>query len=498
MPIKKYLPHLFLVLGFVIISVPLWLKLDLLPMRLWDESRNAVNAIEMYTDGEFITRTFNHTPETYNLKPPLLTWLQVAAIHLVGVNELAIRLPSLLASLASLFLVFLLVYEMTQSRWFSFLALGILATSSGFYGDHVGRFGDHDALLVFFTLGFVYSIYRYWASKETTFIYLSGLFVCLGILCKSIAILIVIPGILLFLLSQKEVFLLLKNRHLYIAMLLSAAPVVVYYWLRERAQPGFLLLVWNDELFPRYLNTSSNLEFAEESFWYYFILLFREQMDYWLWLLPAIVMAPFMSKQKTGWWFLLITVGTYLIILSKGTKNFWYDAPATPLLAALIAVSVSAVYHQFANNKRLVGLLVVGLLCLPFKNAYHYSLHASEKYYEWETNGISHFLKDEKKVANLTSNTHILLDDIYGFESHIFYLKKLEYQKGLKITRTYLDRIIPNDTLLISHQSVFSRLNERYTVSVLDSSAGYTKLVAIAYKDTLVQVDSISDLSSVE
>ena len=498
MPIKKHLPHLLVLIGFFIISVPLWLKVDVLPMRIWDESRNAVNAIEMYMHGDLITRTFNHAPETYNLKPPLLTWLQVAAMYTVGINELAIRLPSLLSTLASLVLVYLLVFEITKSQWYSFLASGILATSSGFYGEHVGRFGDHDALLVFFTLGFVYCMYHYWLTKKNKYIYLSGVYICLGILCKSIAILIIIPGIFIFLLSQKELLKLLKNRHTYISIILAIAPIVLYYSLRERAQPGFLLLVWNDELFPRYLNTSSNLEFAEESFWYYFRLLFNEQMSYWLWLLPAVIISPFVSKQRVGWWFLLIIIGTYLLILSRGTKNFWYDAPAIPLLAALISVSLWIICNQFKNHKRLVPFLVIGLLYLPFKNAYHSSLKASERSYEWETNGISHFLKNEKKAANLTLNTHILLDDIYGFEPYLFYLKKLEHERGLEIRRTYINQVTPPDTLLISHRSVFNTLNERFDVSVIDSSAGHTKLVAIADKEYLIQIDSVSQFSSVE
>jgi 4-amino-4-deoxy-L-arabinose transferase-like glycosyltransferase len=494
----KYIPHLLVVIGFFMISIPLWLKVDLLPMRLWDESRNAVNAIEMYFSGNLITRTFNYAPETYNLKPPLLTWLQVVCIHIFGINELAIRFPSLLASIGSVIILFLLVRRITKDCWFSFLAAGILGTSSGFYGEHVGRFGDHDALLVFFTLGFIYSIYSYSIGNSIKHVHLSGMFICLGILCKSIAILAIIPGVFLFLLSQKQVLPLLKNKHLYVAMLLAATPIAIYYWLREKAQPGFLLLVWNDELFPRYLNTSSNLEFANESFWYYFNLLFREQMYYWLWLTPAVVLAPFVSKQKTGWSFLLITVSTYLIVLSNGTKNFWYDAPSIPLLAALLAVSLFAVYKRFFYLPKVLGVLVLGLLVFPFNNAYLYAQNESEQHYEWETMGISHFLKDEDHLANITSNTKVLLDDVYGFEPHKFYLEALKIERGLDIKRTELYNIKPYDTLLISHLSTLQKLKESYGIEIIDSSYSHTKLLTLLPKDALIQIDSVNQLRSVE
>ena len=86
-------------IGFFILSVPLWLNVGNLPIRLWDESRNAVNAIEMLQNGDYIIRSYENKPETWNLKPPLLTWLQVIAMHVVGLNEIAIRLPSILASI---------------------------------------------------------------------------------------------------------------------------------------------------------------------------------------------------------------------------------------------------------------------------------------------------------------------------------------------------------------------------------------------------------------
>ncbi|MFT7101254.1 MAG: 4-amino-4-deoxy-L-arabinose transferase-like glycosyltransferase, partial [Bacteroidia bacterium] len=54
----KYIPHLLVVIVFFMISIPLWLKVDVLPMRLWDESRNAVNAIEMYQTGDWLVRTY--------------------------------------------------------------------------------------------------------------------------------------------------------------------------------------------------------------------------------------------------------------------------------------------------------------------------------------------------------------------------------------------------------------------------------------------------------
>ena len=124
----------FLTLVFLFVfSIPIWLNVDLLPIRMWDESRNAVNAIEMYQSGDLLTRTFNGSPETYELKPPLLIWLQVVCLHWFGLNELAIRFPSIFFSILSLLLVFIITYSSTKRFWPSAFAMGVTTTSFGFF-----------------------------------------------------------------------------------------------------------------------------------------------------------------------------------------------------------------------------------------------------------------------------------------------------------------------------------------------------------------------------
>lgn len=193
---KVHLKLLTLGLLFVF-SVPFWLKVDVLPFRIWDESRNAINAIEMYQSGDLIVRTYKGSPETYELKPPLLVWLQVACLHLFGLNELAIRFPSVFFSILSLVLVFIITYSSTKKYWSGIFAMGILATSFGFYGDHVGRFGDHDATLAFFVLLLAYSTLQFIKTEKPAYLYLMGVSLTLGVLCKSIAILMIGPGLFL-------------------------------------------------------------------------------------------------------------------------------------------------------------------------------------------------------------------------------------------------------------------------------------------------------------
>ncbi len=46
----------------------------------WDESRNGMNAYEMYHNGDYINLYYAGELDTWNAKPPLVIWLTVAAI----------------------------------------------------------------------------------------------------------------------------------------------------------------------------------------------------------------------------------------------------------------------------------------------------------------------------------------------------------------------------------------------------------------------------------
>src|SRR6186997_2131930 len=74
--------------------------------RLWDEDepKNAQCAREMLARGDWIVPTFNQELRTD--KPVLLYWLMMPAYLLLGVNELAARLPSALLAIGTTLLTY--------------------------------------------------------------------------------------------------------------------------------------------------------------------------------------------------------------------------------------------------------------------------------------------------------------------------------------------------------------------------------------------------------
>lgn len=96
------------VLALLLIGIPLFQYLDYLPVRVWDESRTAVNAYEMYQHGNYLVPTYNEEPDMWNTKPPLMVWLQVFSMKLLGTNEFSLRLPSAFAALVTCILLLII------------------------------------------------------------------------------------------------------------------------------------------------------------------------------------------------------------------------------------------------------------------------------------------------------------------------------------------------------------------------------------------------------
>lgn len=235
------------------------------------------------------------------------------------------------------------------------------------------------------------------------------------------------PAVLVYLLYDCKLLGLIKNKHTYFAFLLFIVPILAYYIMRESLQSGYIDYVWNDELFPRFNNTSKNLSFDDPGFWYYFKLLRTSQMSHWAWGLVFVLIIPVLFRSVKKEWVLLTMCSVFfLIVMSNGTKSFWYSAPVIPILSCLISYSVFSIAKRFNIPNTLSFSLVLLSIVFPYKKAYTFEMNPFNLIDNWETNGISLYVRDETKLKNLSGNTKILLDNKYGFEPHILYLKKIE------------------------------------------------------------------------
>jgi 4-amino-4-deoxy-L-arabinose transferase-like glycosyltransferase len=122
------------------------------------EVRRVMIARNTLERGEWLIPHLKNTPQL--TKPPLVYWAMALVGKIGGaVNETTARIPSVLAGLAGIFLVFL-IGKMLFNPTTGLLAAMMLATSSLYYSE--SRFAELDSPLVAFSL---LAIWAYWKAN---------------------------------------------------------------------------------------------------------------------------------------------------------------------------------------------------------------------------------------------------------------------------------------------------------------------------------------------
>ncbi len=236
-------PYLKFIVLAGLMLIPLFGHLDTLPIRIWDEARQAINAYEMLNNKNFIVTHFEGKPDMWNTKPPLLIWIQVIFMKLLGVNEIAVRLPSAIAALFTCVALVVFSIKYLKNSWFGIFAAFVLITSHGYVNVHGSRTGDYDALLTLFTTLSGLLFFSYCQKKNLKHLYLFFLFTALAVLTKSISGLLFLPAIFIYSILQKQLVPLLKNKHFYLGLVGFLVLIFGYYFLRESQNPGYLAAV---------------------------------------------------------------------------------------------------------------------------------------------------------------------------------------------------------------------------------------------------------------
>jgi 4-amino-4-deoxy-L-arabinose transferase-like glycosyltransferase len=346
--LKKALKYLLLA---GLLYFPLFSHLGVLPIRIWDESRVANNAIEMHDNGDLLVTYFTDEPDHYNTKPPLMVWMQAFWMKILGPNELAVRLPSAISAfLCCLALVFFGV-KYLKNFWLGFAAALVLVTCPGFVGQHVSRTGDYDAVLVLFTTLSALSIFLYSVEHRKKWLYMFFLFLFLAVMTKSIVGFMFLPGVLLYFLWKKQVLSLLKTKELYFGLAAFIVLIASYFILRESHDEGYLNAVLHNDLFGRF---DQVLENHDGGFWYYYNYLINGQLSYWYLIVPMGWLIGFFHRNeaiKNLTVFTIFVSISYLLFISLAqTKLEWYTAPMIPLLAINVGVAIDFIASMLKNS----------------------------------------------------------------------------------------------------------------------------------------------------
>lgn len=477
---KKYIRILEFLVVIIACYFPLCYRIDALPINQWDEARNAVHTVEMLQNHNYLVRTYQGVAETWEPKPPLLIWLQLASSKIFGLNELAIRFPVMIATFLTVVMLILYFARFFNNRYIGYLSVLILVTSQGYIDRHIARTGDHDALLILITTAIILHFYILMHSGErmkSQFIGIAVLFV-LGVFTKSIAVFFILPGLLFSCFAFGKAKKIFTNKWFYIALLIFIIPTAAYYISREIIQPGYLDAVWQWELFPRYANTENR--FDSGTFWFYSENFFKSRYTFWIWfLMAAIIFLPFMLRHTARRFSLYLLLNTLIlfIILSMGSKGLWYDGPLYPLFAIMIALFLDGILSIIRNisfkniriRRWLIGVLsfvLVILLTFPYNSILRKVSITKEYPWAREFYAMSYFLRDERALDTLPDPLKVVFE---GYNAHLlFYAESRNYEAGRdRIQLTNLSGISAGDSILISQNHVMDSIRSHFNYEII-------------------------------
>lgn len=458
-----------------LIYFPIFIDLDVLPLRIWDETRLANNAYEMYKNGNYLVTYFQGMPELWNTKPPLMIWLQVLCMKTIGVGELAVRLPSAIAALLTCILIMLFAVRYLKSFWWGFGAVLVLVTTHGYINMHAARSGDYDALLTLFTTFYCLSFYLYAIAGKNKYLTWTFIGLTLAVLTKGIAGLLFLPALGIFFIIKGSIPALFRNKTFYINIAIFLVITLGYYLLREHYNPGYLNAVFKYELGGRYFKT---LENHQHEFWFYYHNFIDFQFTYWYLFIPAGVVIGLANKNaQISNFTLYITLlfVTFFLIISNGkTKLQSYDVPMYPFMALIIGgllhffLSLLEKVENISSLKSssLQYLSIVFLFLYPYKNIIAETYSPDESLQDTEFYQIGRYLKDAVRGERNLDNQHLLYEGYYF--QNLFYTYILN-DKGEKIDIVQQLNFKKGDKVIVCQQDMEDILNAKYWCLPMDT-----------------------------
>jgi len=461
----RFESYLLIFLLIILVYTPIFGYLGVLPMRIWDESRLAINAIEMIQTGNPFVTYFEGLPDLWNTKPPLMIWLQVISIKIFGLSDIATRLPSAISGLFTLIIIGLASHKITGNLWLPAIACLILITSNGYIHDHGTRSGDYDALLTFFITGYCLSMFFYLESGNKKYYRLFFLFVILAAFTKGIAAMLMIPGIIIYLIFSKKLVALFRLRLTYIGTFTFIILISAYYFLREYHHPGFLTSVLYNEITGRYLG---NVENHKQAFDFYLKNLIETRYAYYFpILIAALVTNPFISNnliRNFSNYISIVALLFFLVISTGSSKLHHYDLPLYPLMALITGIMIYNILILLKSRIIIepfyrVNIIPIFLLLLFFMNPYRQifakTYKPTENIHDLHFYSLGYALKDLIKSPGNTKSVKIIYDE---YKAHIDFYKYVLEKKGISVSYTIAGEIKNGDLVIVNDESELAQL----------------------------------------
>ena len=498
------LVKILLVICLFVFGSVLFRNLDSLSLRMWDESRNAINALEMIKTGNYLAISFEGQPDLWNTKPPLLIWNIAAAMKLIGMNELAVRLPSVIAALITMIAVSFLLFRITGGNIASVAGGLVLCTCPGFIDYHIARNGDFDSMLSMwvFLAGMFYFLWLHSTSKSDNMLYFSMIALAAGLMTKGIASLLMLPGFFIYSVFTGNIKKLVTSKGIYISALLIFVPIISYYVAREYFAPGYVSAVIENELSGRYMQTT---EGHEHDGMFYIRNLWESRLGYWKFVfLISLILGLLIGRKKPAGrtiLFGLLSVLSYLIIISfSKTKLPWYDALVFPYFALVcgsgIILFVELLEKVITTHsiKKIIFFrffLVLLIVAYPF-----YNIHSNTSVKATVEQTYPELFYGDMIKAFVHSHPDDSLSVVFdGYNSHALFYIRLGEMNGSKVKyKSTKERFYPGEIILTCEDQFLNLVKKRYQLET--EYENESRLVSKILTELIVPVESDFELAS--
>lgn len=337
---------------------------------LWppDEPRYAEIAREMGETGYLVPRV---NGEVYTEKPPLLFWSMAAFGALLGdTNEWAARLPSIIAGVYVVGMVFLLARRMFSAE-VAFWAAIVLITCFRFW--YQARRGQIDVLLTATMVTALYAFWRWDDERKSSWLALAYASIGIGMLAKGPPAL-VFPLLYLFAFYWKNPTAR-KQTHWVIGSLAAIAVVLLWFipariygadTATEAVQSGMGENLFRNTLGRFLLGVSK-----AQPPWYYLETLPVDMMPWTLVAPPVLYWGWKQRKSSKAMWVLFSWLVPAIVFFSISIgKRELYLLPLLPAMAILFGAAL--VHLRNVGNLKWIfrggllwSILLIAFACAP-------------------------------------------------------------------------------------------------------------------------------------
>lgn len=302
-------------------------------------------------------------------KQPLTLWGMSWSMKIFGVNEYAVRIPSIILSSISVVVIYA-IGKRLFSKEAGFYAAFLFAIN-GWVLELVAGRASTDHVDIYFTCFILFAVYfavLFSENRKTGWNVLCGVAIGLAVLCKWLPALIVLPIWLSLVWNHR---FSLKQVLLQGATLIGVVALVALPWQLYIYSAFPLEAAWEDAYNMKHF--FEGLEGHVHPFYYHFEIMRISYGE--LIYLPLIwfIYRAFKLKTNGSYWAMLIWVVIPFVFFSiSATKMQAYTMFAAPALFLITGVFAHylIVHRDSFKYKRLSMLVVIALFALPIRYSF--------------------------------------------------------------------------------------------------------------------------------